>query len=61
MEKQEVIAYIFGYESVNTEDVMAAYTNQVKQPFLAAIQLFNLPYKREKLIKKLDDVANSLR
>jgi len=61
MEKQEVIAYIFGYESVNTQDVMAAYTNQVKQPFLAAIQLFNLPYQREKLIKKLDDVANSLR
>ena len=61
VEKQEVIEYLLGYQSVNTDDVMEAYNYQVKQPFLAAIQLFDLPYQREKLRKQLDTVKSYLR
>ncbi|MFM6453079.1 MAG: hypothetical protein ACKPH7_14870, partial [Planktothrix sp.] len=61
VEKQEVIEYLLGYQSVNTDDVMEAYNNQVKQPFLAAIDLFKLPYQREKLRKQLDTVKSYLR
>lgn len=61
VEKQEVIEYLLGYKSVNTDDVMEAYNNQVKQPFLAAIELFDLPYQREKLRKQLDTVKSYLR
>lgn len=61
VEEQEVIEYLLGYQSVNTDDVMEAYSNQVKQPFLAAIQLFNLPYQREKLRKQLENIKSRLR
>lgn len=60
VEDSEVIDYLFGYENYPESDVMTAYNNRVKQPFLQAIDHFQLPYKREKLNKKLEKIANSL-
>ncbi|MBC1224268.1 hypothetical protein GNF09_31210 [Nostoc sp. UCD120] len=60
VEDQEVISYLLGYEKYQAPDVMTAYVNYVKQPFLEAINYFKLPYKREKLNKKLQEIADSL-
>ncbi len=60
MEDSEVIQYLLGYEKNNISNVMEAYNNHVKQPFFNAINLFNLPCKREKLHKKLQEIADSL-
>ncbi|MBG1271977.1 hypothetical protein [Nostoc sp. WHI] len=60
VEEQEVISYLLGYEKYEAPDVMTTYVNSVKQPFLEAINYFKLPYKREKLNKKLQEVADSL-
>jgi hypothetical protein len=60
VEDSEVIDYLLGYKTHQVTDVMSAYVNHVKQPFLNAINHFKLPYKREKLSKRLQEIANSL-
>jgi hypothetical protein len=60
VEDREVIDYLLGYENHQLTEVMDAYVHHVKQPFLNAINHFKLPYKREKLNKRLQAVANSL-
>lgn len=60
VEDSEVIDYLLGYKTHQVTDVMSAYVNDVKQPFLNAINHFKLPYKREKLSKRLQEIANSL-
>lgn len=60
VEEKEVIDYLLGSKNHQAPDVMTAYVNHVKQPFLEAINYFKLPYKREKLNKKLQEVADSL-
>lgn len=60
VEDQEVISYLLGYENHQAHDIMTAYVNYVKHPFLEAINYFKLPYKREKLNKKLQEIADSL-
>ncbi|MEH1884063.1 hypothetical protein [Nostoc sp.] len=60
VEDREVIDYLLGYKNHQANDVMSAYVNYVKQPFLNAINYFNLGYKREKLNKKLQEIAESL-
>lgn len=60
MEESDVIDYLLGYENHHITNVMEAYNNQVKQPFLTALTLFNLPFKREKLTKKLQQIADAL-
>ncbi|MEH2076910.1 MAG: hypothetical protein V7K57_21330 [Nostoc sp.] len=60
VEDKEVINYLLGYENHQANDVMSAYVNHVKQPFLNAINYFKLGYKREKLNKTLQEIAESL-
>ncbi|MEH2315247.1 MAG: hypothetical protein V7K35_28430 [Nostoc sp.] len=60
VEEKEVIDYLLGSKNYQQSDVMTTYINYVKQPFLEAINYFKLPYKREKLNKKLQEVADSL-
>ncbi|CEJ47842.1 hypothetical protein [Umezakia ovalisporum] len=60
VEDYEVIDYLLGYEEHQLTDVMTVYNNHVKQPFLKAIDFFKLPYKREKLTKKLQQIADSI-
>ncbi|MFN6465626.1 MAG: hypothetical protein RMZ41_027920 [Nostoc sp. DedVER02] len=60
VEDREVIDYLLGYKNHQYNDVMSAYINDVKQPFLNAINYFQLDYKREKLKKKLQEIADSL-
>ena len=60
VEDTEVIDYLLGYDKHEVSDVMNAYNDHVKQPFLKAIDHFQLPYKREKLTKKLEKIANSI-
>ncbi|MBC1236375.1 hypothetical protein [Nostoc sp. 2RC] len=60
VEDSEVIDYLLGYKTHQVTDVMSAYVNHVKQPFLNAINHFKLSYKREKLSKRLQEIANSL-
>ena len=57
---KEVIDYLLGYENPNLSDVMNAYNNHVKHPFLTAIDHFQLSYQREKLPKKLKKIADSI-
>lgn len=61
IKRKEVIQYLSGYKDFGFADVMEAYTQKVKQPFFAMIQLLDLPYKREKLNRELDDIIDSLR
>lgn len=61
IEESEVIGYLLGYECSQINDVMIAYNQKIKTPFLQAIQLFNLPHQREKLTKELQTLADSLR
>ncbi|MEH1932143.1 MAG: hypothetical protein V7L14_00080 [Nostoc sp.] len=56
----EVIDYLLAYKKHQVSDVMTAYNNHVKQPFLKAIDHFQLPYKREKLTKRLQKMADSI-
>ncbi|BAZ87396.1 hypothetical protein [Dolichospermum compactum] len=56
----EVIDYLLGYEEHQVYDVMTAYNNYVKQPFLKSIDHFGLAHKREKLPKKLEKIASSI-
>ncbi|MEA5506381.1 hypothetical protein VB735_25375 [Halotia wernerae UHCC 0503] len=59
VEDNEVIKYLLGYpESITVNGVLDAYTNYVKQPLLSAINYFKLPYKKEKLNKKLQEIAD---
>lgn len=60
VEEKEVIDYLLGSKNHQASDVMTTYVNSVKQPFLEATNYFKLPYKREKLNKKLQEVADSL-
>ncbi|MEH2334960.1 hypothetical protein [Nostoc sp.] len=60
VEEKEVIDYLLGFKNHQVNDVMSAYVNHVKQPFLNAINYFQLDYKREKLNKKLQEIADSL-
>ncbi|WP_223278170.1 hypothetical protein [Nostoc sp. 'Peltigera membranacea cyanobiont' 232] len=60
VEDREVIDYLLGYKNHQVNDVMSAYVYDVKQPFLNAINYFKLGYKREKLNKKLQEIAESL-
>lgn len=56
----EVIDYLLADKEYQVSDVMTAYNNHVKQPFLKAIDHFQLPYKREKLTKRLQKIADSI-
>jgi hypothetical protein len=60
--QQDVIDYLLGYPSQpsNLTDIMQIYNEQVKTQFFAAINLLQLPYTREKLVRTLTDLANSL-
>ncbi|MEB3181658.1 MAG: hypothetical protein VKL59_21880 [Nostocaceae cyanobacterium] len=60
MEDSDVIQYLLGYENYSVSSVMDAYTQYVKEPFMQGIDLVNLPYKREKLKKRLEKLADSL-
>ncbi|GAA6615647.1 hypothetical protein [Scytonema sp. NUACC26] len=60
MEDNDVVEYLLGYSNNQTSYVMEAYNLHVKQPFLDAMTLLNLPYKRENLKKKLQKIADSL-
>ncbi|MFN6513764.1 MAG: hypothetical protein RMY29_004575 [Nostoc sp. CreGUA01] len=60
VEYNEVIDYLLADKTHQVTDVMSAYVNDVKEPFLKAINYFQLPYKREKLVKRLQEIANSL-
>jgi hypothetical protein len=41
-------------------DVMKIYNEHVKEPFFKALQLLELPFTREKLQKRLQEIANML-
>jgi hypothetical protein len=58
VEDGEVINYLLADKSHTINDVMSVYTHHVKQPLLHAINYFKLPYKREKLSKKLQEIAD---
>ncbi|MBD2440821.1 hypothetical protein [Nostoc sp. FACHB-110] len=60
VEDRDVIDYLLADKNHKINDVMSAYNDNVKQPFLNAINYFKLPYKREKLSKKLQEIADSL-
>ncbi|MEH2160087.1 MAG: hypothetical protein V7K38_03355 [Nostoc sp.] len=60
VEDREVVDYLLGDKNHQASDVMSAYVNHVKQPFLNAINYFKLGYKREKLNKTLQEIAESL-
>ncbi|QOV22396.1 hypothetical protein [Anabaenopsis elenkinii] len=60
VEDRELIAYLSAGKECQSTDVMKVYTDYVKQPFLTAINYFNLPYNREKLVKRLQEIADSL-
>jgi hypothetical protein len=61
MEKNDVIQYLLGYKpSELQEDVMKVYNENVKEPFVKAINLFKLPYTKEKLRQTLEKLADSL-
>ena len=60
VEDQELIAYLSAGKERQSTDVMKVYIDYVKQPFLTAINYFNLPYNREKLVKRLQEIADSL-
>jgi len=60
MKDSDVIAYLLGYEKHSVSRVMDAYTKYVKEPFLPAMNLVKLPYKQEKLKKRLEALADSL-
>ncbi|AFZ26270.1 hypothetical protein Cylst_4166 [Cylindrospermum stagnale PCC 7417] len=57
----EVINYLLAYKNHQVSDVMTAYNHHVKQHFLKAIDRFQLPYKRDKLAKRLQKIADSIR
>jgi hypothetical protein len=61
MEKNDVIQYLLGYKPLELqEDVMKVYNKNVKEPFVKAINLFKLPYTKEKLRQTLEKLADSL-
>ncbi|BAY88980.1 MULTISPECIES: hypothetical protein [unclassified Tolypothrix] len=60
VEDSEVIKYLLGYQNQQVADVMTAYVKHVKQHFLNAINHFKLAYKKEKLLKRLQEIADSL-
>lgn len=60
VEDGEVIDYLLADKNHKINDVMLAYNDNVKQPFLNVINYFKLPYKREKLTKKLQEIADSI-
>ncbi|GAB1543351.1 hypothetical protein NUACC21_60250 [Scytonema sp. NUACC21] len=60
MDDTNVIEYLLGYQKQPVYNIREAYKNYVKQPFLNAINLLNLPYKKENLYKKLQKIADSL-
>ncbi len=59
LEEKEVVQYLRGNEPADMK-VMDAYNNEVKQPFFDALKLFNLPFTRDKLQKKMEAIANKL-
>jgi hypothetical protein len=61
MEDNKVIEYLLGSKEKNrASNVSDAYNTYVKQPFFNAIALFKLPYQKENLNKKLQEIADSL-
>ncbi|WP_339393567.1 hypothetical protein [Nostoc sp. UHCC 0870] len=58
---KDVIAYLLADNDHKLTEVMTAYVNHVKQPFLESINYFKLPYKRDKLPKRLQEIADSLK
>jgi hypothetical protein len=62
METKDVIQYLLGDDAnKNTsDDVMEIYNNKVRQPFFTAIDLLQLSYKREKVYKVLQEIADEL-
>ncbi|MBD2440580.1 hypothetical protein [Nostoc sp. FACHB-110] len=62
VEDIDVAKYLLGYQqSISVNNVLDTYANYVKQPFINAIDYFNLFYKREKLNNKLQEIANSFK
>ncbi|MBD2302805.1 hypothetical protein [Nostoc sp. FACHB-190] len=60
VEDSDVIKYLLGYKQrTSANDVLDVYANYVKKPFLNAIDYFHLPYKREKVNNKLQEIASS--
>jgi hypothetical protein len=62
METLEVIEYLCGGDTkgYTGNDVVEVYKKRVKQPFFTAIELFQLPFKREKVYKILQEIADGL-
>jgi hypothetical protein len=62
MEDSDVIEYLLGYPKTkpSVTNVMETYKNDVKTPFLKAIEVLKLPCDRTKLHKQLQEIADSL-
>jgi hypothetical protein len=61
MEASEVSQYLLvNANPSDPTDVVKNYDDFVKVPFLRALELFDLSYSREKLYKKLQDIADRL-
>ena len=62
MEDESVKEYLLGYDSsISASSVDEAYENHVKEPFVSALQLFNLlPEHRTNLKQRLKSIANSI-
>ncbi|GAA6622211.1 hypothetical protein [Scytonema sp. NUACC26] len=62
MNEMSTVKYLLGLDDrPSTINVMDVYNQDVKQPFLAAINVLGIPYERDKLYEKLKKIADSLR
>ncbi|MBW4642438.1 MAG: hypothetical protein KME23_05405 [Goleter apudmare HA4340-LM2] len=59
VEDSKVIDYLLADKNHQLKDVMTAYVEHIKKPFFNAINYFKLPYKKENLKKKLQEIADS--
>ncbi|WP_026735496.1 hypothetical protein [Fischerella sp. PCC 9605] len=60
MKDTDVVKYLRGSKTECGSDVMKIYNEHVKEPFFKALQLLELPFTREKLQKRLQEIANML-